>query len=96
MKVHVPIRASRSPLHAFSFLADEKIPIFLTVIMGLQHAFAMVGGLITPPLVIFRFTVCGFGPEACPELEQYAISAALIASGFCTWINGKFILFVLL
>jgi len=66
---------------------DEKIPIFLTIIMGLQHSFAMVGGLITPPLVIFRFTVCGFGPAACPQLEQYAISAALITSGLCTFIN---------
>lgn len=68
-------------------LPDEKIPIFLTIIMGLQHSFAMVGGLITPPLVIFRFTVCGFGAAACPELEQYAISAALITSGLCTMIN---------
>jgi xanthine/uracil permease len=53
--------------------------------MGLQHAFAMIGGLITPPLVIFRFTVCGF--PFCPPLEQYAISAALITSGICTLIN---------
>lgn len=55
--------------------------------MGLQHAFAMVGGLITPPLVTFRFSVCGFGPDACPDLEQYAISAALLVSGICTLMN---------
>lgn len=54
--------------------------------MGLQHAFAMVGGLITPPLVVFRFSVCGFAAP-CPDLEQYAISAALITSGICTIIN---------
>jgi len=53
--------------------------------MGLQHCFAMVGGLITPPLVVFRFSVCGF--PYCPHLEQYAVSAALIASGICTLIN---------
>lgn len=53
--------------------------------MGLQHAFAMVGGLITPPLVVFKFTVCGF--PFCPALQQYAISAALITSGICTLIN---------
>ena len=51
--------------------------------MGLQHAFAMVGGLITVPYVIFRFTVC----FTCIELQQYAISAALIASGLCSMIN---------
>jgi xanthine/uracil permease len=51
--------------------------------MGLQHAFAMVGGLITVPFVIFKFTIC-FG---CVDLQQYAIAAALISSGICTWIN---------
>lgn len=45
----------------------------------------MVGGLITPPLVVFRFTVCGF--PFCPDLEQYAISAALITSGVCSIFN---------
>jgi xanthine/uracil permease len=59
---------------------DEKIPIFMATLMGLQHAFAMVGGLITVPFVIFRFSV-DFGNT---ELQQYAISASLIASGFCS------------
>ena len=27
---------------------DEPLPLLLSLIMGLQHAFAMVGGLITP------------------------------------------------
>ena len=53
--------------------------------MGLQHCFAMVGGLITPPLVIFRFTVCDF--PGCPDLETYAVSAALISSGISTILN---------
>lgn len=51
--------------------------------MGLQHAFAMVGGLITPPLVVFKFTICFI----CDSLQQYAISAALITSGICSIIN---------
>ena len=72
--------------HILLLLLDEKIPIFLAIIMGLQHSFAMVGGLITPPLVIFRFTVCGFA-NPCPKLEQYAISAALITSGIGCLIN---------
>ena len=53
--------------------------------MGLQHCFAMVGGLITPPLIVFRFAVCGF--PFCPPLEQYAISASLLISGVATLIN---------
>ena len=57
----------------------------MAAIMGLQHCFAMVGGLITPPLIVFRFAVCGF--PFCPPLEQYAISASLLISGFTNLIN---------
>ena len=51
--------------------------------MGLQHAFAMVGGLVTPPLVVFKFSVCFI----CLDLQQYAIAAGLITSGICSIIN---------
>ena len=68
-----------------STLLDDPIPILMAAIMGLQHAFAMVGGLITPPLVVMKFTVCGF--PFCPALQQYAVSAALITSGICSIIN---------
>ena len=64
---------------------DEPLPILLAALMGLQHCFAMVGGLITPPLVVFRFAICGF--PFCPSLEQYAISASLLISGVATIIN---------
>jgi xanthine/uracil permease len=52
--------------------------------MGLQHAFTMVGNVVvTPPFVIFRFSVA---PDD-PDLQAYAIAAALITSGFCTLIQ---------
>ena len=54
--------------------------------MGLQHAFAMVGGLITPPYVVARFSIDSF-PFSNVELQQYFIVAALITSGICTIIN---------
>lgn len=54
--------------------------------MGLQHAFAMVGGLITPPYVVAKFTIDSF-PFLMVDLQQYAIVAALITSGICTIIN---------
>mmetsp|Transcript_10252 Transcript_10252/g.21632 ORF Transcript_10252/g.21632 Transcript_10252/m.21632 type:complete len:105 (-) Transcript_10252:12-326(-) len=54
--------------------------------MGLQHAFAMVGGLITPPYVVAKFTIDEF-PFTKVDLQQYAIVAALITSGICTIIN---------
>jgi len=61
---------------------DEAIPLLVSILMGLQHALAMVGGLITPPYVVFRFTV-----GANTEYQQYAITAALITSGICTILN---------
>ena len=64
---------------------DEPIPLLLALVMGLQHAFAMIGGLITPPYVVFRFTV-GL-PFQNLEQQQYAIAAALITSGICTIIT---------
>lgn len=58
---------------------DEKLPILLSALLGLQHAMSMVGGIITVPYVIFRFSVC----FECVKLQQYGISAALITSGRC-------------
>lgn len=62
---------------------DEPMPLLLALLMGLQHAFAMVGGLITPPFVVFKFTIAFMNVE----LQQAAISTALITSGICTLIN---------
>lgn len=65
------------------FGKDDATPLLVSVIMGLQHAFAMVGGLIVPPFVVMKFSV-GF---ADVELQQYAIAASLIISGLCTILN---------
>lgn len=81
----VPWKKSTAKLNFYS--KDEELPLLMSILMGLQHAMAMVGGLITPPLVVFKFTVCGFAQGFCPDLVQYAVSAGLIASGICTIIN---------
>jgi len=65
------------------FSKDDKTPLLVSVVMGLQHAFAMVGGLIVPPYVVMKFSV-GFKDV---ELQQYAIAASLIISGLCTILN---------
>ena len=46
------------------------------MVMGLQHTFAIVGGLITPPYMMFCFTIDLLNME----LQQYAIMVALITS----------------
>eukprot|EP00793_Prasinoderma_coloniale_P007046 PRCOL_00006898-RA len=68
------------------FGANKAMPVFLALLMGLQHAFAMLGGLITPPLVVMKFSVDGF-PFARTDLHEYAIAASLIVSGLCTIVN---------
>jgi len=56
----------------------DKLPLLLTIILGFQHALAMMGGLISPSLIY----------ASTANLEQqdidYLISAALIGSGFMT------------
>ena len=62
---------------------DDDLPILVALIMGLQHAFAMVGGLIVPPYVVMRFSVS----FADTDLQQYAIACSLILSGIFTILN---------
>jgi len=68
------------------FLAlEEKLPIFLAVVMGLQHCLAMLGGIITPPSLISG-DACfpwQYDEELCGA-RSYMVSASLIASGLLT------------
>ncbi len=80
----LPWKKSRHPMKFYP--VDEPLPLLLSLVMGLQHAFAMVGGLITPPYVVAKFSIDSF-PFAKVELQQYFIVAALITSGIGTIIN---------
>lgn len=51
-------KSKKEPLRFYG--KDEKIPLVLALVMGIQHAFAMVGGLITP--------VRNFSLRICQEL----------------------------
>jgi NCS2 family nucleobase:cation symporter-2 len=65
------------------FRKNDDLPILVALVMGLQHAFAMVGGLIVPPFVVMKFSVA-FNDT---DLQQYAIAASLILSGIFTILN---------
>ena len=60
------------------FGLHSDMPIFLGLILGFQHALAMLAGLVTPPIII---SVAANFP---PEIQQYLISASLICSGLMT------------
>lgn len=57
----------------------DKVPLLLTLILGLQHALTMTGSIISPPLAIaagaFNFD---------PQLTAYLISTAFITTGIAT------------
>ncbi|CAM9488538.1 unnamed protein product, partial [Phaeothamnion confervicola] len=74
-------RKNAIPPPFFSY--DEKISPFLALLMGLQHALAMVGGIITPPLIVAGQFTANLGVKQ----TQYLISASLIVSGLCSFLQ---------
>ena len=66
------------------FGRDEKLALFPSVIMGLQHALSMMSGIVVVPYVISKFSMDGF-PWKNEALYQYIISAALISCGIMTF-----------
>ncbi|CAE7776311.1 unnamed protein product [Symbiodinium sp. CCMP2592] len=67
---------------------DSKLPLMLSLIMGLQHALAMLGGIITPPSLISGDACFAWqlDQELC-DSKQYMISAALICSGLLSLVQ---------
>ncbi|WVQ96881.1 hypothetical protein IAU59_003988 [Kwoniella sp. CBS 9459] len=62
---------------------NEKLPHLLLFILGLQHALAMVGGLVTPPLLLAGPAGAALGTDA----QLYLVSACLIWCGLGTAIQ---------
>jgi xanthine/uracil permease len=58
---------------------NDEVPIFLTIILGLQHALTMIGSIVSPPLAI-----AGGAFNFDPTITQYLVSAAFITTGLAT------------
>lgn len=54
---------------------DDELPLILAITSGLQHALAMLAGLITPPMII----ASALALDAATS--SYMISASLIGCG---------------
>jgi NCS2 family nucleobase:cation symporter-2 len=76
------------------FKNSEGMPILIATVMGLQHALAMLGGIITVPLVATYSTP--FKPTGAPgaedtlntpETAQYLVAASLITCGLLSLIQ---------
>lgn len=53
---------------------NDHLPYLLIIILGLQHALAMVGGLVVPPLLLAGVAGANLGTE----IQSYLVSACLI------------------
>ncbi|OQD70499.1 hypothetical protein PENDEC_c023G05829 [Penicillium decumbens] len=59
------------------FGLEDSVPVVLALILGLQHALAMLAGVISPPIMLGGSSGVNFGDE----LSQYLVSTSLIVSG---------------
>ncbi|KAH7308623.1 purine permease [Stachybotrys elegans] len=58
---------------------NDRVPVLLTLLLGLQHALTMIGSIVSPPLAIasgaFNFE---------PNMTAYLVSTAFITTGIAT------------
>ncbi|PYI25631.1 Xanthine/uracil permease [Aspergillus indologenus CBS 114.80] len=59
------------------FGLEDKVPVLLALLLGLQHALAMLGGVISPPILIGGTSGANFGTKD----YEYLVSTSLIVSG---------------
>jgi hypothetical protein len=75
----------KSELASPFFGLNDKMPVLLALLLGFQHALAMLAGIITPPLIL-----SGSGGVNLPqEQTQYLVSTALIVSGILSLVQIK-------
>lgn len=61
------------------FYPDDKIPLLLILLLGLQHALTMISGIVSPVLA-----VNGAAFFLDTETNQYLVSVGFITSGIAT------------
>ncbi|ETN42669.1 uncharacterized protein HMPREF1541_01826 [Cyphellophora europaea CBS 101466] len=59
------------------FGLNDRMPILLAMLLGFQHALAMLAGLITPPIILSG----SGGANLTPDQSRYLVSASLIFCG---------------
>lgn len=81
-KPNLPFMGAQNVTPPF-FGLNDKMPVFLALLLGLQHALAMLAGVITPALIL-----SGEGGAHLPQdMQQYLVSTSLIVCGILTSIQ---------
>lgn len=65
------------------FGLNDSIPVLLALLLGFQHALAMLAGIITPPIILAGEGGVNLGADG----TQYLVSAALIVAGILSSIQ---------
>ena len=65
------------------FGLNDSMPVFLALLLGFQHALAMLAGIITPPIIIAGEGGAALGADD----TQYLVSTALIVAGILSSIQ---------
>ena len=65
------------------FALDDRMPVFLALLLGFQHALSMLAGIITPPIIIAGQG----GANLDSGTAQYLVSTSLIVSGLLSAIQ---------
>jgi uric acid-xanthine permease len=65
------------------FSLNDKMPIVLALVLGFQHALAMLAGIITPPIILSGQG----GANLDPATAQYLVSTSLIVCGLLSAIQ---------
>ena len=58
---------------------NDRVPLFLTLLLGLQHALTMIGSIVSPPLAI-----AGGAFNFDSAMTEYLVSTAFITTGIAT------------
>ncbi|EDK47482.1 purine permease [Lodderomyces elongisporus NRRL YB-4239] len=72
---------SKEPKTQPFFGLNSDMPILLGALLGLQHALAMIGGLVSPPILISS------AANLSAETQQYLVSTVLIVSAILSCIQ---------
>ncbi|KAG9247788.1 permease family-domain-containing protein, partial [Calycina marina] len=63
------------------FGLQDRMPVFLALLLGFQHALAMLAGIISPPIIIAE------AANFSAATEQYMVSTSLIVCGILSTIQ---------
>lgn len=57
---------------------NDRVPVLLTLLLGLQHALTMIGSIVSPPLAL----ASAFNFDA--SMTEYFVSVSFITTGIAT------------